>query len=180
MREAVFGVLLGALERHTPDFVRSAEIQILMNLTARAFRTRAAGVWFLPADRALERYAEFTVRCMETLPVRPRELYRRAFRTGRRVRILAGIRKREDAERLVFLLYRNIRIGMAGSFPGEITVSDCYFAKFYTPRQCGIMSAADAGIIAGICGGGSLRFTRRITEGCGSCRAHFYERRERR
>ena len=62
---------------------------------------------------------------------------------------------------------------MNGTIPGEITVSSCYFSKFYTPKQCALMSYVDSGIIAGLCGGGNLRFTERITEGCGRCTAVF-------
>ena len=47
------------------------------------------------------------------------------------------------------------------------------FRRFYTPAQCRVMSRVDAGIIAGICGGGKLRFTQRITEDCSCCKACF-------
>ena len=56
---------------------------------------------------------------------------------------------------------------------GEIVVTDCYFSRFYTPEQCAVMSSVDSGIIAGLCGGGTLTFTERITEGCRRCRACF-------
>ena len=202
--------LLQQLERHTPDRVRSMEIQILLNLAARAFRVPGKKVWHLPADEALRVYAEFTVQCMKTKHAAPRVLYRQAYAIGSRVRRLTGITDSHAIEQLVFYLYSNIRIQMFGNLPaivkneqnrntqnndeqnrntqnnnehkvskqdypayGEIVVTDCYFSRFYTPEQCAIMSSVDSGIIAGLCGGGTLTFTERITEGCRRCRACF-------
>ena len=202
--------LLQQLERHTPDRVRSMEIQILLNLAARAFRVPGKKVWHLPADEALRVYAEFTVQCMKTKHAAPRVLYRQAYAIGSRVRRLTGITDSHAIEQLVFYLYSNIRIQMFGNLPaivkneqnrntqnndeqnrntqnnnehkvskqdypayGEIVVTDCYFSRFYTPEQCAVMSSVDSGIIAGLCGGGTLTFTERITEGCRQCRACF-------
>lgn len=212
--------LLQQLERHTPDRVRSMEIQILLNLAARAFRVPGKKVWHLPADDALRAYAEFTVQCMKTKHAAPRVLYRQAYAIGSRVRRLTGITDSHAIEQLVFYLYSNIRIQMFGNLPaivkneqnrntqnnnehnrntqnndeqnrntqnnnehkvskqdypayGEIVVTDCYFSRYYTPEQCAVMSSVDSGIIAGLCGGGTLTFTERITEGCGRCRACF-------
>ena len=212
--------LLQQLERHTPDRIRSLEIQILMNLAARAFRVPGKKVWHLPADDALRAYAEFTVQCMKTKHAAPRVLYRQAYAIGSRVRRLTGITDSHAIEQLVFYLYSNIRIQMFGNLPaivkngqnrntqnndeqnrntqnnngrnrntqnnneqnvskqdypayGEIVVTDCYFSRFYTPEQCAVMSSVDSGIIAGLCGGGTLTFTERITEGCRRCRACF-------
>lgn len=193
--------LLQQLERHTPDRIRSLEIQILLNLAARAFRVPGKKVWHLPADEALRAYAEFTVQCMKTKHAAPRVLYRQAYAVGSRVRRLTGITDSHAIEQLVFYLYSNIRIQMFGNLPapatagnipnrpdsgsrsaalhdehgehGEIVVTDCYFSRYYTPAQCVVMSSVDSGIIAGLCGGGTLTFTERITEGCGRCRACF-------
>ena len=194
--------LLQQLERHTPDRVRSMEIQILMNLAARAFRVPGKKVWHLPADEALRTYAEFTVQCMKTKHAAPRVLYLQAYTVGSRVRRLTGLTDRHAIEQLVFYLYSNIRIQMFGNLPaidktaqnrnkqnnnehkvskqdypayGEVVVTDCYFSRYYTPEQCAVMSSVDSGIIAGLCGGGTLTFTERITEGCSRCRACFFK-----
>lgn len=107
--------LLQYLERHTPDRLRSLEIQILLDLAAHAFRVPARKVWHLPADEALRAYADFTVHCMNTRHAAPRVLYRKAYIVGRRVRRITGLTDRGDAEKLVFYLYKNIRIQMHGS-----------------------------------------------------------------
>ena len=175
MRADLTRAVLTRLEKHTPEWVRSLEIQLLSDLTARAFQVPGRSLWNKPAELALRQYAAFTVSCMDEREADPNVLYREAYAVGSRLRQLTGISEKRDAERLVFYLYRNIGITMLGELPGEITVPDCFFARFYTPRQCAVMSAVDAGIIAGICGGGSLRFSQRITEGCGMCRASFIE-----
>ena len=198
MRELAAVKLLDILERRRPERLVSIQAQILLNMTARGFGVKRKRIAHLPADEALASYARFTVECMEK-PAAPgqgapdegktgragrravlRRLYREAYRTGSRIRVITGIRESRDIEKLVFYLYRNLQIAMEGHIPGEITVSDCYFGRIYTPAQCAVMSAADSGVIAGICGGGKLKFTERITEGCGECKACFRKEREER
>ncbi len=184
MNARVTRQILRVLERHTPAGFSALQIQVLLNITARGFGVPAKQVWHLGASRALREYAKFTWACMETAMESPegidtRRLYQSAYRAGKRLREITGLTKDEDAARLVFYLYRGIRITMEGELPGEVIVSDCYFSKFYGPAQCAVMSNVDAGIIAGICGGGNFQFTERITEGCGRCRACLTERSER-
>ena len=187
MREKAVRSVLSVLERHTPPFVISFELQVLISITARAFDQKGRAVWYLPAGKALERYAKFSAECMQRvlradLPGGDRgagaecgrRLYRYAFAAGRRIRTLTGFTEREDLERLVFYLYRNINIVMSGSIPGEIRVSACFFSRYYTKRMCALMSNLDSGIAAGVCGrkfGSRLLFNARITEGDGRCLA---------
>ena len=91
---------------------------------------------------------------------------------GRRLRRLTDFTDSRDAERLIFYLYRNLQIDMDGHLPGEITVRKCYFSGFYAPEQCALMSSVDSGVMSGLLGGGTLTFSKRITEGhktCASC-----------
>ena len=175
LRACFFGKLLDLAEKHKVQPAASIQIQILMGTTARAFGVRSGQVWYLHSDKALRRYADFTVACMrgfegkESAAGLSRRLFQSAFRLGRRIRVITGFTTHEDQSRLVFFLYRTIGIFMTGRLPGEFTVAHCYFSRFYTPKQCALMSAMDAGIISGICGGGRLVFTERITEGCGRC-----------
>lgn len=169
LQAAVSLRLLSMLERHTPSLVKSVEIQLLLNTTARGFGVRGKRVWMHHPDIALQEYAGFTTECMRACD----GLSKAAYRTGRIVRAVTGFRRSADCERLVFYLYKNIGINMSGKLPGEITVTDCYFSRYYTPANCALMSLVDSGVIAGICGGGSLEFYERITEGCGHCKARF-------
>lgn len=165
--------ILGALERHTPGWVICLEIRILMNTTARAFGVPERRLRTWSPETALRRYTAFSVKCMKRGGADPERLYREAYRTGVRVRRLTGFTDQKDLERLIFYLYRNIGILMSGHLPGEVKVSSCWFSCLYTPEQCALMSGMDSGITAGLLGGGRLRFSERITEGCGCCRAVF-------
>ena len=64
MREKFFRFLLTKLERHTPGFIKSIQIQILLNTTAAAFDRPGRMVWQLPAQKALAAYAEYTRACV--------------------------------------------------------------------------------------------------------------------
>ena len=173
MRERFFKILLHMLERHTPGRFKSIQLQILLNTTAEAFQRPGKMIWYLPAEKALEAYADYTKACAEDMRTGRKQVYRCARRLGRRIRKITGFNKREDLERLVFYLYDNIGIKMTGRLPGRIVIPVCYFSNVYTPGQCRIMSLMDMGVISGICGGGRLIFTERLTQGCGRCLAHL-------
>lgn len=179
MRACIFRKLLRYLEEHDPALFKRFQLQVLLNVTARAFGVPGRWIWHLSPKRALREYAVFTKNCMQFNRVNPRRLYRSAYALGRRLRHITGFTDSRELQQLVFFLYRNIRIIMKGSIPGEVTVSTCYFSRFYTPEQCALMSYVDWGIIAGLCGGGHLKFTERITEGCGRCTAVFSIRKMR-
>lgn len=189
MRATVFRGLLTILEKHTPDRIAAIEIQILMSATERAFGRRGPAVWFRTPRRARSLYAAFTTSCLHDSGVRSRDsrpqadsrmqavkreaLRREARKLGSAIRRVTGFRKKKDLTRLIFYLYKTIGIRMSGELPGDITVSRCFFSHCYTPRDCAVMSLMDEGVIAGICGGGRLVFSERLTEGCGRCRACF-------
>ena len=182
LRAAICRKLLHRLEKHTPPFLDALQIQILLGTTARAFGVKPMMVWYLAPEKALQRYASFTLACMQKAEgeqrgaVLSQRLYRHALGLGSFLRRVTGFSRREDVDRLIFYLYRTIGIAMEGRIPGEITVTACCFSRYYSPWQCAMMSSMDAGVIGGICGGGRLRFTERITEGCGRCRACFVSR----
>ncbi|MBP3899842.1 MAG: hypothetical protein J6D53_00035 [Blautia sp.] len=224
MRERFFRKTLQILEKHTPEIIIRAELQILLNTTARGFGVPKKRIWMYPAAKALKEYAKFTAACLHTEEcdtetigdgsaclhagkrdsestdavsarqcgeksgagtagtstgslragkIVSRNLFRAAYLTGRQVRRLTGFTAGEDISRLTFWLYRNLCITMTGQIPGKIMVKNCYFSKYYSPEDCRIMSYVDSGIISGLCGGGRLTFTKRITEGCKMCTAYF-------
>lgn len=173
MRAALSRFILTLLERHNPDWIRRLEVQILLNLASHSFGRRRLWVWHMPAPKALSVYAAYTLECMARTEADPGRLYAHAFLLGKRLRGITGLSEQQDIQRLIFYLYRNIHVSMGGALPGEITVPRCYFKGFYTPEQCRLMSNVDAGIIAGLSGGGRLYFTERLTEGAGQCKAIF-------
>lgn len=171
MRARFFRALLRRWERHTPETVRRAQLQILMGVTARAFRAPGQRLWTRPWGDGLRAYAEYTRAHSRDADVDPERLYALAYALGIKIRRVTGFRDAADLERLVFWLYQGIGIAMSGTLPGEIAVSGCYFSAFYAPEQCALMSHMDSGIVGGIMGGGKLRFTERLTEGSRRCRA---------
>lgn len=176
MRSRVFKALLTALEIKTPGWVKSAEIQILLNATAAAFKQPGRMVFSLSEEKALEAYADFTTKCIPESAADRKRVYQKAYDLGRKIRKITGFSEAADRERLIRYLYSNIGIEVTGNLPGEITIPSCYFSRVYSPEQCRTMSLMDWGIIAGIYGGGKLVFTERITQGCGRCRAHLTEK----
>ncbi len=176
MRSKCFKTLLSGLEWHTPSILKNIELQILLNTTAAAFERPGKMIWQLPEDKALAAYAAYTTDCLKGAAADKKRVYRYAYRLGRRIRRISGFAEREDLERLVFYLYSNIGIKMTGQLPGELLISACYFSDVYTPKQCMMMSLMDWGIVSGICGGGKLIFSERLTQGCGRCRALFVDK----
>lgn len=96
-----------------------------------------------------------------------------SLRMARRIRAYAGIRSRGRGVTFVRGLYRLVGIDMALGVEGDLLVRRCSFNDVYTPDVCGIMSAVDEGIIAGLTGEGSLSFAQRLTEGHDTCVGRF-------
>ncbi len=186
MKERISRRLLTRFEKNTPKHFRRAQIQILMNLAAKSFGVPKEKLKKGSAYTALRQYAGYTCLCMgaggmEADAAKEEKLFQDACRLGNRIREITGLTEDGDLKRLIRLLYWNIGIEMSiqghigTEHTGEVTVSDCYFSRVYSPEECRLMSLVDSGIVSGICGGGKLRFSQRITEGCESCRACFTE-----
>jgi hypothetical protein len=71
------------------------------------------------------------------------------------------------------ILYRAIGVEVQGDEQGNVTVSRCYFSRFYSGPVCDLISALDDGVFSGLSGGGRLVFSERITEGGVCCRAEL-------
>lgn len=158
---------------------RRIQLQMLMNLTARALGQPPLRLWTHSNDDALRAYAEYT--CRHLRKGADEALLRRmndeAYKTGYRLRRLFFVRKTAAAQRLVMALYRNICIDLSFSDSQTLCFRNCYFSRYYTPSVCLAASALDDGIIRGITGQTTsrLHFSQRITEGCNCCQASFKE-----
>lgn len=171
MRARFFRWLLRRWENNTPGIVRRVQLQILMDLTARAFRLPGKRLWTRPWRDGLREYAEYTrAHCAEADNQR---LYKMSYAMGKRLRCVTGFTDADDLRRLVFWLYQGIGIAMGGELPGAVTVSGCFFSDYYAPQVCAMMSHMDSGIVGGVMGGGRLVFTERITEGGRCCLARL-------
>lgn len=155
------------------SLVRRIELQLLMNLTARALGQKPRRTWTLTNDEALSTYAAFTRDQLQGGA--DDELLQRmnteAYRTGRWLRRILRPRSQADVEELTAALYRNIGITLEGHIPGQLCFRRCLFSRYYTPAVCQAASALDDGIIRGLSGCGRLTFKQRITEGRDCCLA---------
>ncbi len=100
-------------------------------------------------------------------------LFRGARAFGEELRSSLGARTFADAMAAARVLYRAIGIDFEGAPDGTVVIRSCRFAATYTPEICAFVSALDRGILAGLAGGGDLRFVQRLTAGNDACRAEF-------
>ncbi len=161
---------------------RRMELWILMKVTAKAFDTSPPSVRGQNEEQVLASYARFTAEEAQRALSEGRDiqnvhesLYAEAYALGTRMRKLLRLKSKQDALSLLKVLYRNIGIDLDGQLPGKLQITSCFFSRTYSPQICAIISSLDWGIFAGLCGGGRLTFTRRITEGAPSCHAMFNE-----
>lgn len=157
------------------QWFRRIELQVLMNLTARAFGIPSQRIWTLPTGEALRVYAQFTCEHLKTGvdAVLLKRMNDEACRTGRWLRRLFFLRRQSDVEQFAIALYRNIGIRLDDQLTGQLCFGPCFFSHYYTPEICLAASALDDGILHGLAGGGKLVFSQRITEGAQCCRATF-------
>lgn len=166
------------------SFLRSAlfckiELQLLMNLTTRAFCQPSVRIWTYSNEEALRIYCEYTSNVLRTgvddeLLIR---MNTEAYRMGHSLRRFFCIRKHVSAERFVVALYHNIGINLIFKNAQHLCFRRCYFSYYYTPAVCLAASSLDDGIIRGLFGlpFSRLHFLQRITEGCPCCEAVLLE-----
>lgn len=157
------------------SIVRRVELQLLMNLTAKALRQPSRRIWTLPHGDALRTYAEYTSAPAVVSDGATERMNMAAYRMGRLLRRLLLVRSEAAGRRVVVALYRNIGIEVSFTGGGQLCFRRCYFSCFYTPAVCQAVSALDDGIIRGLTGRQARRlcFTQRITEGCSCCKAEL-------
>lgn len=159
---------------HSPLF-RRIQLQLLMNLTARALGERPVRLWIHSNAEALRLYAAFTAQHLHdgADEVRLQRMNNEALKMGRLLRRVFRIGSRSRAQRLVVALYRNIGIQVSFTADDRLCFHRCYFSSCYTPAACRAASMLDDGIIRGITRQPAchLSFAQRITEGCSCCEA---------
>ncbi len=170
-----------------PEFMRKLELRVLVQLIAISSGRRAPSVQGLYSGECLILFRRFTADVVKSCPKEglsslKRKMYCHAFRIGRLLSLLPGLGKWENKKRVLVVLYRNIGIELRSAENESqekdvwnIIIPHCLFSSAYTPLICRVMSGMDAGIICGLLGGGRLKFTQRITEGCPCCRACYRE-----
>ena len=171
---------LMAAEIWVPRHLRDRNFRRLFALTAQAFETEIPGLDGLSFAAARREYARFTTEQVErrsgdaAAGIRMKDrLGESALAFGRDLRRELGVRSAAEVMRAARILYRLLVIDFQGSASGGIVIRKCFFAGAYTPQTCAFISALDAGILAGLAGGGRLEFFERITEGRPCCLARF-------
>jgi hypothetical protein len=168
------------LDRHVPAVARRAALRALFATTAAGFGCPVPPLGGLDADAVLRRYALFTSEHAEAalrdgrdLPALQDRLERGARALGARLRTGLHLRTTEDAMAVDRVAYGLLDIDFRGTGRGAITVRCCPFSEIYSADVCRLVSALDAGLLAGLSGGGRLEFTQRITEGAPCCLARL-------
>jgi hypothetical protein len=171
---------LRALELHLPGWVARPALRRLFEETASAFGCEPVEVRGLGRRDLLERYVAFSAACAELTLARDgdldavsRRMWRNASAMGASFRRRLGVRSRSDEVRAARIAYRIIGIDLRADERGRVVVDRCAFAERYSPAVCRVMSSLDAGLIAGLTGGGALAFSERITEGSPRCLARI-------
>jgi hypothetical protein len=162
-----------------PPWAVKKSLRRLFALTADAFGSALPDTAGVSRDEMLETYARYTrdeaVRAIargEPEEVRAR-LYRNAFSLGEEIRRTFRVETRRDALLMSGIIYRALNIDFREDGPGGIVIKSCFFSSHYSAEVCGLISALDEGLVAGLSRGLELKFHQRITEGSDSCRARL-------
>jgi hypothetical protein len=174
-------VALRLLDGHVPAIARRAALRALFATTAAGFGCPIPPLDGLDPDGLLRRFALFTrdqaeaaLRDGRDLPALQDRLERGARTRGARLRTGLRLRTTEDAMAAARIAYGLLDIDLRGTGDGEITVRRCPFSEVYSAEVCRLISALDAGLLAGLSGGDRLEFTQRITEGAPACLARLH------
>jgi hypothetical protein len=168
---------LGAARVFLPPFLKRKHFRRLFLITAESFGATLPALEGLSYEAGLRLFVSFTrENALKALAGNGAEavgdrLYRSARALGEELRRSLGVRTSADVMAAARVLYRAIGIDLRGDPGGAVVIRSCRFARDYTPEICGLISSLDRGILAGLAGGGELRFSRRLTEGHDSCRA---------
>lgn len=165
---------------YLPSGLRKRKLAELLRRTARAFGEAAPSVEGLSLGGMRRLYAEFSRETAERALNRPsrlaeveRRLYDEAVGLGRELAGELRVSSPREVMAAARILYRGLDIDLKGGPSGDIVVRRCSFSRHYSAEVCRLMSRLDAGVLAGLAGGGELEFSERLTEGAGCCRARF-------
>lgn len=165
-----------AIPERIPEPLRRWALRALFRATADAFDEPLPDLRGLTGEQLLHGYASWSNRLAREVIADPsrragteRRLFANTERLGRRARRVFGVRTTEEAMLLARRVYELIGIDLTGDERGRVVVAGCRFATTYSADVCRVMSACDAGLLAGLTGGGRLTFTERISAGAPAC-----------
>ncbi len=165
---------------YLPAGLRKRKLAELVRLTARAFDVAPPSVEGLSLEGLRSLYADLSRELAERALDHPaglaeieRRLFAEAVRLGHDIGRELRVSSRREVMTAAKILYRGLGIDLRGGPEGDIVVRRCAFSRHYSAGVCRLMSRLDAGVLAGLAGGGELAFSERLTEGAGRCRARF-------
>ncbi len=165
---------------YVPAFLKKKELTKLFNITAESFGCSAPSITDLSFADSLVQYAQFTRTLAEQAQNGSSyrehiqdQFYRHSYELGNIYRKKFHIATLTEAMDACRILYRILGIDFRSTEDGKIEIRSCYFSTYYTASTCRLISFLDAGLMAGLSGGGRLNFSQRITEGYHCCCAEF-------
>jgi hypothetical protein len=171
-------VALALLNIYVPRPLKKKLLRELYGATARAFGAAPPDLGSPSYPELLESYAVFTKIQAERLleeggraAAVQENLFKNAYALGLRLRQALRLRSLSQVLVASKILYGTLRIRFEGTAAGDVIIRSCYFSRFYTPAVCRVVSSIDAGVAAGLSGGGRLEFSQRITDGGDRCLA---------
>ncbi len=173
------GLLLTCSRVYIPQFIQKRKLDLLFETTAAAFQVAAPSTGGLSLDERLKLYARFTRNQADrslrqaNLPEIQSRLFDKAYRIGQDIRMEFNIRKLKEALQMSSVIYKILKIEFRGESQDNIVIPRCFFSAYYSGEVCRLVSSLDAGLLAGLSGGGKLSFSQRITEGSDCCRAYL-------
>jgi hypothetical protein len=169
-------LLLRIAQWYVPMFLKKSELRRLIKITADAFECTLPSTIGLSIDDTLTTFAQFTRTVVEQPHTRTAQsiqdqLFQSACDRGSKYRRIFRISTLDEAMEAGKVIYKILGIDFQGDTNGQITIRSCFFSKHYSAQTCKIISSLDAGLMAGLSGGSTLKFSQRITEGSLSCKA---------
>ncbi len=171
------GLRLAIAKIYVPQFIQRRKLEMLLDITADAFQVVSPSTAGLSYNNCLNLFARFTqeqalksIQQGRELKVQSR-LFQNAYRTGRQFKTDVNIKTPEEIMEMGRLIYKSLKIDFRGEPRGNIVIKRCFFSSFYSSNICRLISSLDEGLLTGLCGGGRLTFSQRITEGNDCCRA---------
>ena len=162
-----------------PLSVKKEKLKQLFRLTADAFGCETKFQDNLSYSKLLESYAVFVqgqckraYRESRDIFSIKQKLYRNAYKTGLELRKSLNIQGMREAMEFTRIFYRLIGIDFFGKKSGEFVIGKCFFASYFSPETCRLISSLDEGIAAGL-SDGKLEFFQRKTEGKDCCQGHI-------
>jgi hypothetical protein len=165
---------------YIPVYVKKRELMNLFYITASAFETSVPPMAGLSFEECLTEFAHFTKSEVEQMGRKGGDiqaiqdwLYQGAYEFGAKLRKRFRISTASDVMDASRFLYHILGIDFRGTKQGTITISQCFFSRYYSSSICGVISSLDAGMLAGLSAGGRMSFSERMTEGSQFCKAQL-------